>query len=219
MAPLDDSPVGSPLSDLSSDAFEGEEEHDRLAAEALMPPAKRQKLGDSSLRATPTSNQIDDAGSMSSDTDGEVPNSPTNLRPEDDDTHEQVTVCAWMGCDAGDLGNMDKLVEHIHNEHIETRQKKYTCEWSGCTRRSMPHASGYALKAHMRSHTREKPFYCALPGKSSSSREPKSLLNMSRRVRSSLHALRCPSQAYAYSPRNRSSPPLRPNPQVDAAHA
>lgn len=169
MAALDDSPVGSPLSDLSSDVFEGEEEHDQLAAEALMPPAKRQKRGDSSMRATPTSNHIDDAGSISSDTDGEVPSSPTNLRPEDDDTHEQVTVCAWMGCDAGDMGNMDTLVEHIHNEHIETRQKKYTCEWSDCTRRSLPHASGYALRAHMRSHTREKPFYCALPGRKSSS--------------------------------------------------
>ena len=177
MAILDDSPVGSPLSELSSDAFEGEEEHDRLTAEVLMPPAKRQKLGDSSLRATPTSNQIDeDAGYISSDTDGEVPNSPNNLHPEDDDIHEQVTVCAWMGCDAGDLGNMDKLVEHIHNEHIETRQKKYTCEWSDCSRRSLPHASGYALKAHMRSHTKEKPFYCALPGQYSASKVTSSML-------------------------------------------
>jgi hypothetical protein len=169
MAALDESPVGSPLSDLSSDDFEGEE-HDQLTA--VMPPAKRQKRGDSSLRATPTSNAIDDAGSISSDTDGEVPNSPTNTRPDDDDIHEQVTVCAWVGCDAGDLGDMDKLVEHIHDVHIESRQKKYTCEWSDCPRRGMNHASAYALKAHMRSHTREKPFYCALPGKSTAPTAP-----------------------------------------------
>ncbi len=73
---------------------------------------------------------------------------------------EQVTICAWEGCTTGDTLNMDKLVEHIHNEHIEGKQKRYTCEWIGCGRKSMPHASGYALKAHMRSHTREKPFYC-----------------------------------------------------------
>ena len=163
----DESPTGSPLSILSSDAFEADEEHERRAAEALMPPAKRQKRGDSSLRATPTAPHIEDdaLSSISSDTDGEVPNSPSNLRPEDDDTHDQVTVCIWEGCDAGDLGDMDRLVDHIHAEHIETRQKKYTCEWTDCTRKSLPHASGYALKAHMRSHTREKPFYCALPGK------------------------------------------------------
>ena len=172
MTMADSSPGGSPLSTLSSDAFELEEEHDAIPVEAPMPPAKRQKIGDSSMesmRATPTHHLEDDAFSsiaISSDTDGEVPSSPSNLRPEDDDTHEQVTVCSWTDCDAGDTGDMDKLVDHIHNEHIETRGKKYTCEWSDCTRKGMPHASAYALKSHMRSHTREKPFYCTLPGMS-----------------------------------------------------
>ncbi|TVY75619.1 INO80 complex subunit [Lachnellula suecica] len=157
----DESPVGSPLSDLPSDDFEAEEEHEHLA-EALMPPAKRQKLGDVSLRGTPGAHPVE--GSISSDTEGEIPQSPKYGAPQaEDEIHEQVTVCAWDGCDAGNMENMDKLVEHIHNEHIETRQKKYTCEWGDCTRKSMAHASGYALKAHMRSHTREKPFYCALP--------------------------------------------------------
>ena len=156
----------SPLSILSSeeDPFEAEEQ-ERAEAE-LMPPAKRQKVRDESLHGSPALHPADDDifSSISSDTDGEVPNSPTIAKLDDDDGHEQVTICAWDGCDAGDQGNMDKLVEHIHNEHIETRQKKYTCEWSDCSRKSMAHASGYALKAHMRSHTREKPFYCALPG-------------------------------------------------------
>ena len=58
---------------------------------------------------------------------------------------------------------MDNLVDHIHDVHIGQRQKKYSCEWEKCARKGMPHASGYALRAHMRSHTREKPFYCQLP--------------------------------------------------------
>lgn len=85
------------------------------------------------------------------------------MSAEDDYGQEQVTVCKWDGCDAGDLENMDKLVEHLHEDHIGTRQKKYSCEWSDCIRKGIPHASGYALRAHMRSHTREKPFYCTLP--------------------------------------------------------
>lgn len=154
----DESPGGSPLSELSSDAFE---EHEQ-PTDAIMPPAKRQKLGDASLRGTPASHPVE--GSISSDSEGEVPETLMyGIALPDDDIHEQMTVCAWDGCGIGDLGDMDRLVEHIHNEHIETRQKKYTCEWSDCNRKSMPHASGYALKAHMRSHTREKPFYCALP--------------------------------------------------------
>lgn len=108
---------------------------------------------------------------VSSDTSADIPSSPANARLDEEDYQEQVTRCEWDGCqDDGEEGgggyqhrDMDDLVKHIHDAHIESRQKKYTCEWMSCTRKGMPHASGYALKAHMRSHTREKPFYCYLP--------------------------------------------------------
>ena len=109
----------------------------------------------------------DDEAALSEDTDGSVPASPSHhpgLSQDDEYGQEQVTVCKWEGCQAGDVLNMDNLVEHLHDDHIGTRQKKYSCEWSDCTRKGIPHASGYALRAHMRSHTREKPFYCTLPG-------------------------------------------------------
>lgn len=99
---------------------------------------------------------------VSSDTSGSVPGSPGG---EDDDTAEQVTFCRWDGCER-DLGNMDELVKHIHDEHIGTRKQTYACMWDDCNRKGLAHASGYALRAHMRSHTKEKPFYCTLPGRS-----------------------------------------------------
>ncbi|KAI8629392.1 hypothetical protein F5Y19DRAFT_80445 [Xylariaceae sp. FL1651] len=167
----------SAISSLSSDESEEvENDYDdaNVVDEPALPPLKRQKLGDGSRASSsvhidpepepePEQEHDLDDGDISSDTSGDVPNSPINAKLDEDELQEQVTVCAWDGCRAGDLGNMDKLVEHIHNDHIESRQKKYTCEWIGCSRKSLPHASGYALKAHMRSHTREKPFYCYLP--------------------------------------------------------
>ncbi|KAI0125560.1 zinc finger protein [Xylariales sp. AK1849] len=162
----------SEISSLSSDSPEADNDYDSpVPEEPSLPPSKRQKLGDGVSRASSsvhvepehTEPEPDLDGDISSDTSGDVPNSPINAKLDEEEFQEQVTVCAWDGCRAGDLGNMDKLVEHIHNDHIESRQKKYTCEWIGCPRKSMPHASGYALKAHMRSHTREKPFYCYLP--------------------------------------------------------
>lgn len=101
---------------------------------------------------------------ISSDTTGSVPNSPGAFDPHDDDPAEQISICKWDGCNM-DLKNMDDLVKHIHEEHIGTRKATYACMWDDCTRKGMAHASGYALRAHMRSHTKEKPFYCSLPGK------------------------------------------------------
>jgi hypothetical protein len=174
-----ESPV-SPLSSHSSSEFtedvkleECEGSIDNLHENSdtyNIPPAKRQKIGHSSYRSTPQPHhEIDDDVDISSDTSRDVPKSPqaysTNFA-QDDDIAEQVTVCRWRDCDAGDLGNMDNLVNHLHDEHIGVRTKQYACEWEGCPRIDTNHASGYALRAHMRSHTREKPFYCALPGQS-----------------------------------------------------
>ena len=201
----DESPPGSPLSVLSSDAFEAEEEHERLAA---MPPAKRQKLGNS-LRGTPVPLQDDDNDAyVSSDTDGDIPTPPSHLRVDDDDIHEQITKCNWEGCQMV-LPDTDKLVTHINNEHIEGRSKKYTCEWMNCGRKGQTHASGYALKSHMRSHTREKPFFCLLPGKSFNPIvRDRAVLRYICRMRPGFYALRCISKTYANRPRYRTAPPL-----------
>ncbi|KAF7594128.1 hypothetical protein BBP40_010127 [Aspergillus hancockii] len=171
---------GSPLSSIASDMSDREELKQGFSpSTSNMPPSKRRRTGISSWdRNTPISTTFPDeippaspSSSISSDTSGDIPNSPSILAliggSQDDDYsgqgNDQVTVCRWEGCVAGDLGNMDDLVQHIHNEHVGSRQKKYSCEWSDCTRKGQTHASGYALRAHMRSHTREKPFYCALP--------------------------------------------------------
>ncbi|OAX83438.1 hypothetical protein ACJ72_02201 [Emergomyces africanus] len=177
-----DSP-GSPLSSLASEEFAEDmkfEDHPNspTISTPQMPPSKRRRTGISSWdRHTPISSVHEDmppvspSASISSDTSGELPNSPLTLAligggVEDDYSgqgRDQVTVCQWEGCDANDLGNMDALVKHIHDDHIGSRQKKYLCEWSDCARKGQTHASGYALRAHMRSHTKEKPFYCTLP--------------------------------------------------------
>lgn len=187
-----DSP-GSPLSELSSDEFQEDvKTEDRSLSvdtyndadhDSVRPP-KRQRTG-----AGPSSGLANFRASsaeitappdadadiyISEDTDGSVPASPHHtgyggggggggMQDEESFGQEQVTVCKWEGCESGDLGNMDKLVDHLHDDHIGTRQKKYSCEWTDCARKGIPHASGYALRAHMRSHTREKPFYCTLP--------------------------------------------------------
>lgn len=197
----------SPLSDIGSDAFSEDRSlrlrspsnasemsdvsEESATASSATPrtnearPTKRRRLGDydhptpqSSSRLRPRS----PSGSISSDSDGSVPNSPSfahlgpthplstayaaaQANPNDPESadYTQVTTCQWADCPEPEQGNMDNLVNHINEIHIPPRQKKYFCEWKGCTRQSAIHGSAYALKAHMRSHTKEKPFMCQVP--------------------------------------------------------
>jgi len=186
---------GTPLSSASIGTAE-ESDHESIKHESRaqspsasnLPPSKRRRTGVASWdRHTPLSSAHDETlpppsptASISSDTDGDIPNSPSFAgvlgNSQDDDytgqSNDQVTVCRWDGCSAGDLKNMDGLVQHLHFEHIGSRQKRYSCEWTDCSRKGQTHASAYALRAHMRSHTREKPFYCTLPGTSAPSKTP-----------------------------------------------
>ena len=168
------SPASSQLSSHGSSEFGDDvkaEDAEAMGNDSLLlPPTKRRRLG-SSQQSTPlpqldTADQGDD--DISSDTDGSIPSSPSHDHPvmadEDPRAHVQVRICRWDGCPAGDVGNMDNLVQHLHDEHVGTKDSSYSCEWIDCSRKGTPHASGYALKAHLRSHTKEKPFYCALPG-------------------------------------------------------
>jgi hypothetical protein len=142
-------------------------------SESLAPPAKRRKTGPSSLstfdRAASSQppEQEEDNISLSEDGFSDAPDEP-NTHDEWALRGDAQTECLWRDCSFGHAINNDELVVHVQNEHCApggTKKTKYVCEWGECQRKTSNHPSGYALKAHMRSHTKEKPYYCALPGK------------------------------------------------------
>lgn len=180
-----DSPASSDLSDPPSVESDNEDQLSTAIpssrpsvdighadSDQLAPPSKRRKTAASTLSAldhAPSSHpeEEDDNISLSSDGWSSAPGSPN----DDEYTlrDQAQTQCLWRDCDFGVGINNDDLVNHVQSTHCATggpKKTKYVCEWGECQKRTSNHPSGYALKAHMRSHTKEKPYYCSLPGKS-----------------------------------------------------
>lgn len=68
--------------------------------------------------------------------------------------------CKWEACPHVEFPTTDALVDHITESHF---QDDWSCQWEDCPRKGVPQHSNYALAAHVRSHTGEKPFYCIVP--------------------------------------------------------
>jgi len=56
--------------------------------------------------------------------------------------------------------------ENPHQNNVPLRRvaASYICDWQGCPRRGKSQGSKFALVAHLRSHTGEKPFICPRSG-------------------------------------------------------
>lgn len=138
-------------------------------------PSKRRKTGNNTSlhvsyeRASSSQPEpdADDLISVSEDSFGSAPGSPTHDEYAVRD--EAQMECLWRDCDYGRAQNNDDLVQHVQTTHCATggpKRSKYICEWGECqNKKANVHPSNYALKAHCRSHTKEKPYYCALPGR------------------------------------------------------
>ncbi|GAA5912107.1 C2H2-type zinc finger protein [Sporobolomyces salmoneus] len=90
-----------------------------------------------------------------------------------DPSSVQIGKCEWGNHCGVEFWELEPLAEHIHQVHAfpeenplqnNVSQKRaaasYICDWQGCPRRGKSQGSKFALVAHLRSHTGEKPFTC-----------------------------------------------------------
>ncbi|KAG1454418.1 hypothetical protein G6F56_007326 [Rhizopus delemar] len=86
----------------------------------------------------------------------------------------QMYSCKWVSCDA-QAPTLDKLMTHICNSHVGSGKATYHCEWQGCLRDKKPFMKRHKMHNHMRTHTGERPFVCAVIGCNKTFSRPDSL--------------------------------------------
>ncbi|KAK9895390.1 hypothetical protein P389DRAFT_92650 [Cystobasidium minutum MCA 4210] len=107
---------------------------------------------------------ISDEEALAEETRPLTPSEEELHDPEAPHTFEiQPMYCQWEGCHQG-FWELEDMVQHLHDSHIDNQAaKRPQCEWIECPRKGKPQTSKFALLAHLRSHTGEKPFVCPRP--------------------------------------------------------
>lgn len=86
-----------------------------------------------------------------------------NSKNIDDSDNEKsrstLFECSWSGCGVF-FETTEQLGKHVSEIHIGKKQSAYICEWGGCLRNKAPLPNRFAIIAHMRRHTGEKPYQC-----------------------------------------------------------